>query len=341
MSLGTGGIENMVVDIANTQSRYHCVVLVVVNNVIDENVRDRLLSSVQLIKLNRQPKSLSPFFLFDFYRVILKRFPDQLHVHHKDILKLLPFSFLRKKIKIVHTVHDTGITYKRELGYANTVCAISCSVKTDLKRRQGINAKVIYNGIDHCLIPVKQCYKRQGLLKIVQIGRLLHEKKGQDILIDALHTLHKKKGKLNFTLDIIGAGNSEKYLMDQVTAYNLEGYVHFNSLLSRNSVYERLHQWDILIQPSRYEGFGLTVAEAMSAGVPVIVSDKEGPMEIIRHGKYGEFFASGNAEHLAQCIESLQKSYYCGDIQHKAVIARKYVSTHFAIEKTAEQYALL
>ena len=50
--------------------------------------------------------------------------------------------------------------------------------------------------------------------------------------------------------------------------------------------------YDLLVQPSRYEGFGLTVVEGMAAGVPVLVSDIEGPMEVIDKGRHGFAFRS-------------------------------------------------
>ena len=64
-----------------------------------------------------------------------------------------------------------------------------------------------------------------------------------------------------------------------------------NGFKSREYVYENLCQYDLYVQPSIFEGFGLTLAEAIAAEVPVITSDLEGPVEVI---------AGGQERHLIQ-----------------------------------------
>lgn len=68
---------------------------------------------------------------------------------------------------------------------------------------------------------------------------------------------------------------------------HLEDHVIFEGLKEQAWIYENLCRYDLFIQPSRYEGFGLTVAEAISAKVPVLVSNIEGPLEIIDGGRLG------------------------------------------------------
>ena len=49
---------------------------------------------------------------------------------------------------------------------------------------------------------------------------------------------------------------------------------------TQDYVAAHLTDYDLFVQPSRWEGFGLTVAEAMAAGVPVLVSEGQGPAEV-------------------------------------------------------------
>ena len=91
-----------------------------------------------------------------------------------------------------------------------------------------------------------------------------------------------------------------------------------------------------MVQPSIYEGFGLTVAEGMIAGLPVLVSDVEGPMEIIQNGQYGYCFQVGNAEDMAnKLVEMLQNPIKVYEI---ARIGQVYATSHFDIKELVLKY---
>jgi glycosyltransferase involved in cell wall biosynthesis len=56
--------------------------------------------------------------------------------------------------------------------------------------------------------------------------------------------------------------------------------------------------------PSRYEGFGIAIVEAMMAKIPVIASNLDGPREILEGG-YGYLFDVGNDKKLANLLEQI------------------------------------
>jgi glycosyltransferase involved in cell wall biosynthesis len=62
---------------------------------------------------------------------------------------------------------------------------------------------------------------------------------------------------------------------------------------------------DIFVFPSTTDTFGNVVLEAMASGVPVIVSDKGGPREIVQHGRTGLVTKGRNADELLGGIEQL------------------------------------
>ena len=70
-------------------------------------------------------------------------------------------------------------------------------------------------------------------------------------------------------------------IRDRLTAeLHAETYVRFLGKQTQDYVAAHLTDYDLFVQPSRWEGFGLTVAEAMAAGVPVLVSEGQGPAEV-------------------------------------------------------------
>ena len=98
---------------------------------------------------------------------------------------------------------------------------------------------------------------------------------------------------------------------------------------------KHLKDYDLLVQPSIYEGFGLTVAEAMAAQLPVLVSDIEGPMEIIDQGKYGLFFKANDQESLANALSGILER---GFDEHLVEDAMHYVKSKYDVSVTAEKY---
>jgi glycosyltransferase involved in cell wall biosynthesis len=118
----------------------------------------------------------------------------------------------------------------------------------------------------------------------------------------------------------------------------LNDYIRFLGTKEREYVYTHLCTYDLLVQPSLNEGFGLTVAEAMAAKVPVLVSDIEGPMEVIEKGKYGYYFATEDATDCADKIQFIME-YYTGTT-NKQMVENAYQQVHvkYDIKQTAATY---
>ena len=72
---------------------------------------------------------------------------------------------------------------------------------------------------------------------------------------------------------------------------------------------EFLKKINIFILPSRQEGFGISLIEAMCMGIPVISSDIPGPSDIVTSCKCGKIFKSENPQSLAEKIEEIIENY--------------------------------
>ena len=80
----------------------------------------------------------------------------------------------------------------------------------------------------------------------------------------------------------------------------LDGAVRFET--NRTDVETYLAQADLLVLPSRFEGFGNAVVEAMAAGLPVLVSKVDGLAEFVSDGETGLFIRPANIEDLVEKI---------------------------------------
>ena len=146
---------------------------------------------------------------------------------------------------------------------------------------------------------------------------------------------------INFKMHLIGDGADREMLWEMSGSLGIDDVVVFEGNKSREWIYENLCNFDLFVQPSRYEGFGLTVAEAMVAGVPVLSSNIEGPVEIMtafEHGEkrlLGNTFESENSEDLAKKILLFVQQ---GRNEELVELGRLHVLQNYNVRQTALQY---
>jgi len=332
-SLNIGGTETMLVDIINEQVKTNTVNLIIINKGINKDVYKKIDNQVCVNCLKRTPGSRNILHFISFNYLIAKINPDIIHCHGSEIIK---YIFIKRKAKICITVHDIGYPLGSLKKY-NHIFAISKAVQNDLDERLNIKATVIYNGIHTERVKMKNNYN-YDIFKIVCVARLMHQKKGQDILIKAISILVNKENIKNISVDFIGEGKSEKYLKDLVNELKVGQFVKFIGLKNRDYIYSHLKDYELLVQPSIYEGFGLTVIEGMAAKVPVLVSNIQGPMEVIGNGTYGYAFKINDEVDCARKIIDVIEDYNKNIIQDKCEKAYFYVKENFDVKKTAANY---
>lgn len=326
----TGGVETMLVNIINEQVITQDVALFIINDFIEETIVNKISPKCIINRINRKPGTK------DYYKIVKLNFllllfrPDIIHVHSYRVSTLL-----KGRWKIVRTIHNTH-NKTDEYPQMRALYAISNAVK-DYTAKQGFtNVTVVENGIDvNSFITKKNNTPKDGVYHIVQVSRLYSSQKGQDILLNALGILANKRGVTNFVMHFIGTGKSENDLRVLTSKLCISDYVVFEGFKDQDFVKNNLCKYDVFIQPSRYEGFGLTVAEAMAARVPVLVSDIEGPMEIIDNGKYGMSFKTGDVVDLANKLEIILKGSYDYNLIE---LAYKHVKNHYDVSITAKKY---
>jgi len=123
------------------------------------------------------------------------------------------------------------------------------------------------------------------IYSFIFVGRFIGLKR-----LDVLISVFKEIRDLNFELVVIGAGPMEHDLRE-VAIENLAGKVRWLGCLQMQDVHREIAKADCLILPSRYDGWGAVVTEAMMRGTPVIVSDACGSSVAVEASGFGGVFA--------------------------------------------------
>lgn len=328
-TIKTGGTETMLVDIANEQCRMgHNVSVLIINRDSEPELLSQFDSAVKLIEIGRKLSSRNPIPVIRTNLAVIKLNPDVIHVHNERGVNIL-LPFLRKRI--IQTVHTTGI----ELTGCQTqtmVAAISRAVADDLRARCAVNADVVMNGIKVSEIAERKM--SQQLKSLVCVGRMDFSVKGQDLLLRALVEFPE------LTLTLIGDGQDMEESRRLVKSLGIDSRVELLGKKNRNEIYNSLWEYDAFVMPSRQEGFGLVLAEAMAAGLPVVTSALPGPLEVIAGGRLGYVFEPGSADSLIETIKRLKNEWT--DAQTVAISAGiDYVTANFSITTTVSRYLTL
>jgi glycosyltransferase involved in cell wall biosynthesis len=136
---------------------------------------------------------------------------------------------------------------------------------------------------------------------VLTAGRLTHQK-GYDLLIDAFARVAAQVD--DWRLRICGTGLLRESLQRQIAEHGLGERVGMPGNVRRMG--RAMRRASIFVLSSRWEGFGMVLIEAMSAGLPVVAFDcPHGPADIIEHGRTGLLVALGDTDALADAILEL------------------------------------
>ncbi|MDL2257223.1 glycosyltransferase family 4 protein [Bacteroidales bacterium OttesenSCG-928-I14] len=337
-SLITGGTENMLIDIVNQQCQYADVHLIIINDIVNDEYIKNIDKRVNIFRLNRIEGSkyqlLSSWIRIDKFLRSIK--PDVIHCHNHNII---PFFLLWRKITCL-TVHCLNIPTKY-LKYYNKIFSISKAVQDDLIKRANIKSILIYNGILLDDFQRKNNYSEIELesFYIIQVGRLFYQTKGQDIAIRALSLLVKKYTNLHINLSFAGEGNDLEILQFLAKELNLENNITFLGNMKKDWISTNLSNYHLLIQPSREEGFGLTIIEGFASGIPVIASKAGGLYEILHILNSGISINPDSCDDLADAISMVIDAYVNNKIKDTDFLIKENSKLSlFDVKTTAKKY---
>lgn len=150
--------------------------------------------------------------------------------------------------------------------------------------------------------------EEKGYVTFVNVGRFSFQK-GQDILLKAFAELYKVRE--NVKLKVVGYGQGEAELRDQIRRLNLEAVVSVEHYPDNPS--PALAASDVYVSTSRWEGWSLAICEALRFGLPVISTDCEfGPSDILVDRRLGLLVPVSGGEDLVNAM-----IYYCDNLENE------------------------
>ena len=321
----------MLPDIANEQAKTNEVALIIINDRVEPSILAKVNQErVKVVSLNRHEGSKNPWPIIKLNLFLMKFRPDVIHTHAYREINLVFYPF-GKRVRTIHNTYNVSDEYPKY----DQLISISKAVY-EFTQKQGFDSVVADNGIPVSRIAhSKAAPFTDGKLHFIQVSRWDLEQKGPDILLKALGILKNIYGINNFQMHFVGNGVDKSQLIKMTHELHLDDHVIFEGLKEQTWIYENLCRYDLFIQPSRYEGFGLTVAEAIAAKVPVLVSNIEGPLEIIDGGRLGMNFQNESA---ADCAVKLKSFIEYGRNDAQVMEAYQYVCEHYDVSITARKY---
>jgi glycosyltransferase involved in cell wall biosynthesis len=243
-----------------------------------------------------------------------------------DLFEALHMPTVRAPVgKTLLTIHDVRglhpgqgwltcmifrFVLQRSLDRADQVVTVSQAVREEiLAFSSSTPVAVVCNGLDAAqFAAVDPAVRDQTLARLNIPERFLlavghfEPRKNYGTLIDALAVLHREG--VSVPLVIVGNDSGERVRIEQqVRATGLQSIVHLVSGLSDIDVRCLYGAASMLVFPSRYEGFGIPLLEAIASGIPVAASELPVFREIL--GDAGCYFDPDSAREMASAIRTV------------------------------------
>lgn len=206
----------------------------------------------------------------------------------------------------------------------------------------GDRVVTIHNGIDAERFSRRSVTRRLKTLRddVTVVGtvcRLEEPKKGLSVLLQAMEHLVKATPPTKCRLMIVGEGPALPQLQRRCVELGISPNVVFAGAHRR--VEEILPLMDIFVMPSLYEGFGISLIEAMAARRPVVATEVGGIPEVVTHNQTGLLVPPGDFVTLAAAINRLTCDPALAE--RLAANGQARVQERFSIRAAAGRYEVL
>lgn len=267
----------------------------------------------EIAELAVSNRSIAKMFgaILDIRKLLINEDIDIIHGHNaiSTFLAFIAAKTIKKKIKIVNTVHGVG----KEL-FLKFMPFKLIAVSNDAKKHlisKGVSEKkisVIYNGIiDPEVFDINK-FDDKPIRKEFNIGEdellvgsvaMMTGGKGHDDIISSIPQILSQFSNVKFIF--VGDGVKSNYYKEEILAMNLEEKVIFTG--ARRDIPKIMASIDVFAHMSRQETFGMVLIEAMAMKKPVVTRGIGGIPEIVIDGITG--FLVGNVEMFSERVVEL------------------------------------
>lgn len=347
---GIGGIENLCKEICLNSDWENHVCFLFAGGPIAEEMKQ---AGIRVFEPEERAK-ISLRKLLRLIRLCRREKYDVINVHHEGasiqfyyllLLRLFPGAggvmtlhscFERKynyhkKSRLVNAV--IGLCIRLTVRASGRIVGVSEAAKESYRREFHIDPgrmRVVYNGVDRGVLARGKDNRPCGgpPLRLVFIGRVV-EVKGVRLLVEAMRTLTKE---LDLTLTVVGDGADRRAFERMSEEYGLSGRVCFAGFDRDIGKYFR--SASVFLYPSVWqEAFGISIVEAMSYGLPCVVTKNGGIPEIVRDGIEGFAAPAATPEGICAAVRRAAEAFRTGESDRISTAAKARAS-EFSIDGT-------
>jgi glycosyltransferase involved in cell wall biosynthesis len=291
----------------------------------------------------RAGRGISGFikFFYIFTRLVLKIRPDVVHLHSSfagvlgrlSLILLWPiyrpkviycphaFSFMMTVSKFKSRIYT--LIEKMLLPITDAVICVSyCEKKMAMEAGlKGDKLIVVHNGVPR---PGNNSIKNDAseisdYIQLLFVGRFDYQK-GFDILSDTMFLLEGEKFHLTVVGDFVLESTNKNQDLPQTT---------YAGWLTAEQLAPHFLRADVLIIPSRWEGFAMVPLEAMSYGLPVLASNCSSFPEVVEDRINGRLFDPAQTTELCQILKSTSRE----DWRKMGIAAKETFNNKFTANK--------
>lgn len=264
--------------------------------------------------------------------------PDILHIH-SFWPELLSTKHLHRKVRIVHTAHESlflimaeQARYHRRLrfilsnvdglvGPSNELIEVACTFGVPADRSlflpNGVDAEKFSPSVDGI---IKERYGLSSTSKIVLCPRRLVPKNGVKFLIEAVPQILRRHPEAVFV--IVGDGPEKAALEEQSSALRVQDKVIFAGGISNDEINRYYTDADLVVLPSLKEATSISALEAMSSARPIVASNVGGLPYLVEDGVTGLLVPPSDSDALANAISELLDSASRRELMGQAARAK-------------------